>query len=104
MFARVTMFPVLPATFTPLIDAVRHQVLANSMQHPGFMRGELLTRSRIDKAIWISFWNTENDSKTAEVEGLLDQEMRILEPFVSGPAIVEGYEVSIDEAQVVVEE
>lgn len=95
MFARVTMFAVKPAAWPHLIAAAREQAVPASEAHAGFLRAELLTRSRINKAIYTSFWRTEFDAMEAEKEGLLDEEMAHFEPFAAGPAIVEGYEVSV---------
>ena len=77
-----------------LVAAGRDGVIAASREHHGFLRGELLTRSRINKVVYTSFWATEFDAMEAEKQGLLDAEMALFEPFAAGPAIVEGYEVS----------
>jgi hypothetical protein len=95
MFARITTFGVREGVLTPLIATVREQVVPRSRRHDGFLRAELLTRSRINKIVYTSFWRTEFDAMQAEKEGLLDEEMALLEPFAAGPAIVEGYEVSM---------
>ena len=58
-------------------------------------RAELLTRSRINKIVYTSFWRTEFDAMNAERQGLLEEEMARLEPFAAGPGIVEGFEVSM---------
>lgn len=97
MHAQVTMFSVKPATLTRLIETVKGQVVPDLHEQPGCLRVEFLTRSRINKALLVSFWMTEFDAMEAEKQGVLDQQMSLLEPFVTGPAIVEGYEVSIIE-------
>jgi hypothetical protein len=94
MFARVTMFSVKPACWPALIAVGRDQVIPASQAHEGFVRAELLTRSRINKLVYTSFWRTEYDALEAEKQGQLDAEMALFEPFAAGPAIVEGYEVS----------
>jgi hypothetical protein len=95
VFARVTMFAVKPGVLTPLIAAAREQVVPLSRGESGFLRAQLLTRSRINKVIYTSFWRTEFDAVQAEKRGLLDEEMKLFEPFAAGPAVVEGYEVSM---------
>jgi hypothetical protein len=89
------MFPVKPGVLTPLIAVTREQIVPRSHEQPGFVRAVLLTRSRINKAVYTSYWRTENDAMKAEHAGLLDEEMALFEPFAAGPAIVEGYEVSV---------
>ncbi|MGH3004741.1 MAG: hypothetical protein ACRDOS_02345 [Gaiellaceae bacterium] len=95
MFARVTTFAVKPAAWPHLIAVARDEVVPASQARPGFLRAELLTRSRISKAIYTSFWHTEFDAIEAERGGHLDDEMARFEPYAAGPAIVEGYEVSV---------
>lgn len=94
MFARVTIFAVKPAAWPGLIAAGRDRAMPASRAHQGFLRAELLTRSRINQAVYTSFWRTEFDAIEAEKQGLLDEEMALFEPFAAGPGIVEGYEVS----------
>jgi hypothetical protein len=94
VFARVTLFAVKPAAWSSLIAAAREKVMPASQACEGFLRAELLTRSRINQAMYTSFWRTEFDAMEAEKAGLLDEEMGHFEPFAAGPAIVEGYEVS----------
>lgn len=94
MFARVTIFAVKPAAWPGLIAVARERAIPASRAHEGFLRAELLTRSRLNKAIYTSFWRSEFDSMEAEKQGLLDAEMALFEPFAAGPATVEGYEVS----------
>jgi hypothetical protein len=95
MFARVTTFAVREGVLTPLIATVREEIVPASQRHEGFLRAELLTRSRINKIVYTSFWRTEFDAMNAEKQGLLDEEMARLEPFAAGPGIVEGFEVSM---------
>jgi len=95
MFARLTIIPVQPATFTSLISTVREELLRKSESHPGFLGAQLLTRTRIDKAVLQTFWRTEYDADTADEKGLLSEEIRLLEPFAAGPVVVEGFEVSV---------
>jgi hypothetical protein len=94
VFARVTVFAVKPAVWPGLIAAARDRAMAASQSHEGFLRAELLTRSRLNKAIYTSFWRTEYDAMQAEEQGLLDDEMALFEPYAAGPGVVEGYEVS----------
>ena len=94
MFARVTIFAVKPAAWPGLIAVARDRAMPASQGHQGFLRAELLTRSRLNQAIYTSFWHTEFDAMEAEKQGLLDEEMALFEPYASGPGIVEGYEVS----------
>jgi hypothetical protein len=95
VYARVTMFAVKPAVLPRLIAVARDRVVPRSQREPGFLRAELLTRSRINKVVYTSFWKTEFEAQQAERAGLLDEEMALFEPFAAGPAIVEGYEVSL---------
>jgi len=95
MFVRLTVFPVRPATFTSMIATVRDDIVPFSATHAGFLGAQLLTRTRIDKAVLQTTWRTEYDALQADENGLLEREMRLLEPFASGPAVVEGFEVSV---------
>jgi hypothetical protein len=95
VFARVTSFAVKPGALTPLIAVAREQIIPRSREQAGFMRAVFLTRSRINKAVYTSYWRTEYDALKAEEGGLLEAEMSLFEPHAAGPAIVEGYEVSV---------
>ncbi|GMQ85649.1 MAG: hypothetical protein BMS9Abin07_1216 [Acidimicrobiia bacterium] len=95
MFVRLTVFPVRPATFTSMIATVRNDIVPLNATHAGFLGAQLLTRTRIDKAVLQTTWRTEYDALQADEDGLLDREMSFLEPYASGPAVVEGFEVSV---------
>jgi hypothetical protein len=95
VYARVTSFSVKPGALTQLIAVAREQVVPRSLEQPGFVRAVFLTRSRINKAMFTSYWRTEHDAMKAEEAGLLEAEMSLFEPYAAGPAIVEGYEVSV---------
>lgn len=101
MYARVTMFSTKPATLTPLIATVRDTVLSRVKDYEGFVHAQFVTRSRINKAILTTFWRTEYDAMQAEKDGELDWEMEQIEPYVVGPAVIEGYEVSCIEGGLV---
>jgi hypothetical protein len=95
VYARVTIFAVKPAVLPRLIALTRQRIVPRAQREPGFLRAELLTRSRINKVVYTSFWKTEFEAEQAKLAGLLDEEMALFEPFAAGPAIVEGYEVSV---------
>lgn len=95
MYVRVTTVPVQAARFSPLISTVREKILPLAARHDGFLGGQLLTRTRINKALWQTTWRTEFDAQQADKKGLLAQEMELLAPFASGTAYVEGFEVSV---------
>ncbi|MGH3004738.1 MAG: antibiotic biosynthesis monooxygenase family protein [Gaiellaceae bacterium] len=95
MFAQVTTFRIHSAAITKVVRAFERQILPEARTQPGFLKADLLTRSRLNKGVAVFYWDTEGDAMNCQKSGTWSKLLAPLDPFVLEPPTTEGYEPNI---------
>lgn len=96
MYARVTTFQVKRDKLDHVIRAYEHEAIGTNQRERGFLRNLLLTDAQAQKALAITFWETQED-----LEASMDaHEQRIARTeeldLLTAPPTTEVYAVSVD--------
>ncbi len=97
MKARVFNVIVQPGKLDELTVGVHEVVQTAAKQQPGFKNALLLTDSSTNKAIYISFWETEADLMASEANGYVREQLAKVMPLLIAAPVQEIYEVSVQE-------
>jgi len=97
MHARVLTAPFQPGKLDSLLSRLHENVLPAARQHEGFKQVLLLTDPHTNKAIHLSFWETEGHLKGSETSGYLPEQLAGAMPFLAAPPMQEVYEVEIEQ-------
>lgn len=95
MFAQVTTFGIRSATITQIVRAFDQEVLPRAREQAGFLKADLLTRSRLNKGVAIFYWDRERDAMEFRKSGGLDDLLAPLGPYLLDEPVTEGYEPNI---------
>lgn len=95
MFAQVTTFRIRSATITKIVRAFDREVLPQARRHTGFLKADLLTRSRLNKGVAILYWERERDALDCRTSGGLDALFEPLRPYLLEDPVTEGYEPNV---------
>lgn len=97
MYARVTIAQIKPGKMDEGIQINRDFIIPTGRQQQGFKGALLLTDQSSNKAIAITFWETEADMKAGESGGYYQAQLAKVASLVTAPPVREAYEVSIQE-------
>src|SRR6266699_2279864 len=97
MYTRVFTAIVHPGKLDELTRGVREVVLTAARQQAGFKNAILLTDAANNKAIYISFWETEADLRASETSGYVREQLAKVLPILTAPPVQEIYEVAVQE-------
>ena len=97
MKARVFSVILQPGKLDELTDGVHEVVRTVAKQQPGFKNALLLTDSSTNKAIYISFWETEADLMASEASGYVREQLAKVMPLLIAAPVQEIYEVSVQQ-------
>jgi heme-degrading monooxygenase HmoA len=98
MFARVTTVQIQPGTADDLTQYVNEMAVPAAKQAHGFAGIQILINPATNKAIAITFWDSEADMAAGEANsGYYTQALAGGARFFAGPPTREAYEVRIKE-------
>jgi len=95
MYARVSITQVQPGKTDEGIRIHRESVVPACKQQKGFKGLYVLGDRKTGKGLTISLWETEADMTAGEASGFYQQQVAKFKDILTGPAVREGYEVSI---------
>ena len=97
MYARVVAIKMQPGKKDELVSLHRDSFVPDARQQEGFKGAYLLTDSYTNRAIAISFWETEADMKAHESAGFYHKLLMKVANVFAEPASLEHYEVDVHE-------
>jgi heme-degrading monooxygenase HmoA len=94
MFAHILNFEVKPEKKEEFVKVVKNEILPILKTQTGFL--EILPfspeKTRVEKMITISLWNTKSDAERYERE-IYPKALNILKPFLTTPVEVNYYKL-----------
>ncbi len=94
MYARVVNLR-FPSEMRGEVVRVGRGLTSVLREQRGFEGLQILTDSEAGEGIIVSFWETEDDSKTSEADPSYIGQMSMMSSFLYGPLIPKTYEVGV---------
>jgi heme-degrading monooxygenase HmoA len=95
MYARVTIFQVLPGKIDEAISVFWNSVVPAANEQKGHKGHYLLTDRENGKGISISLWETEADMMVGKSSGHYRHQLAKFKDIFAAPPVREAYEVSV---------
>jgi heme-degrading monooxygenase HmoA len=97
MNARLTIFRVQPGKTDEALKIFRESITPAAKIQKGFRKVYLFTKPNSDQVVWLTFWATEADLKTAETNGFFKEQIGKTKDVTIGPPITDVYEIAVED-------
>ena len=97
MNARLTIFRAQPGKTDEALKIFRESITPAAKMQRGFKRVYLFTKPNSDQVVWLTFWASEADLKTAEASGFFKEQIGKTKDVMIGPPITDAYQIAAED-------